>query len=374
MAKGNIVAVIMILLIVVLVSGCKGGSRGVEIPDAFTGVEGMNAWVAPESVASPITAGSSVDFALMISNKGATTVPEGAIITLRDTRGAFTVEGVDLAGDSSFSFKTPIITVKKQLEGKETTSAAGYLNGFRVTARARSFSDNDEAIDTGFLASACYQYVTKLAANVCVDTSTYSFQKQRKACDSKVPVALKSQGAPVAVRKIETVMERYDVNGKKVIRPKFKIYVANVGNGIVIDKDSLDLFCTAKTISGDKDRINVVFIDRAELNGQALECSKDADGGIHLSGKAEKDYILCSYRPKGFETEFTEEANLGAFVTSLKLELRYGYNAISAPVPIRVEKGLGCKPKDKRACTTRDNLKGWQTCSDEGSWGSECKA
>ncbi len=366
-----------ILVLIMLISGCKGGgsSKGLPIPEIFTGIEGLDAHIDPQSVPSVVTAGSSSDIVLIISNKGALKVPASqatpALITFRDTRGAFTLDKVDIKGSESlysYSPTTPLIKVTGDLDGRESTGTAGYFDGLRLTMKAKDFTGSDEPVDTGLLVTSCYQYNTKMTANVCVDATAYSFKKQRKACDASQPIVLKSQGAPVAITRIETITERYDGG---IIRPKFKIFISNVGNGLVINKNNLDLFCTASNEKKDKG-VNLVYIDSVTLNDKGLECNdKDAKGnkaGFALSGSQAKDYLLCSYTGD----EFKEDSGIGTFATPLKAQLSYGYTTTSSAIPIRVEKGLSCKPGNTRACTKSDNTKGTQTCSDNGLWSAGC--
>lgn len=366
--KLKFVAVIAFTLaIAILISGCKGGGKkGAEIPNAFVGTEGLEVSVDPESVPSVATAGGNADVVLIVSNKGAMDAPPGALITFRDARGAFKLEKV--GANDKFSFgPPPLIKVTAPLEGREATGAAGYFDGLKLTIKANEFLGSDQPVDTGLLATTCYKYLTKAAANVCVDASDYSFRKERKPCDPKVSVTLNSQGAPVAVKKIETITER----AGGVIRPKFKIYISNVGKGLVINQDSLHLFCTAAG-GGNSKAINHILVESVKLNDKELQCDdRDDNGnkkGFDLTGSSTKDYLLCTYA----YDDFTESAGLGTFVMPLKIELSYGYTSTSAAIPIRVEKGFGCKPGNTRPCTTKDDKKGTQSCTDKGLWSAGC--
>lgn len=328
---------IAVVIAALLLSGCSqlGGRKdpSLGIPEIYVGTAGFDAAFAAESVPSVVTAGSSSDVVLLLTNKGAVNTP-AAIVTVKDTRGAFTLESAK--GSEKITFNKSLINVTA-LDGKESApSTEGSAEGVVLTLNAKSFVKNEEAVDTGLLASVCYEYGTKLTANVCIDASSYSFQKQRKPCDAKAPLALKSQGAPVAVKKVETLTEK----SGKYIKPKFKIYIDNAGTGLIIDKGSIRLFCTDKpetTIS--KDKLNIVVVEKAELRGKPLKCNDDVSETKDkvekiLSGNAANDYVLCSYDGNDFAD------GSGTFVTPLKVELSYGYTSTSNPVPIRVEKGI----------------------------------
>lgn len=324
-----------IVIMLMLLAGC-GKNKVPSIPEIYTGLEGFDVSFAPESIPSSVTAGSSVDVVLLLNNKGAADMP-AAIIAVKDTKGAFTLE--DAKGSDKFDFLKPLIKLKKVLSGKETSS--NNLEGVTLTLKAKPFSTDkttgkvvQDFVDTGLLATNCYDYSTKLTANICVDASTYSFQKQRKPCDYKVPLTFaKGQGAPVSVTRIETLDP--DTSGN-TIKPRFKIYIANSGKGLIIDKSSLNLFCapSGKTSGGSKDdtpKVNAISIDKVQLNGKDLKCS---EAGKILSGIPSKDYVLCYYDG----TEFA--AGSGAFVTPLSIEFSYGYTVTTTPLPVRVERGV----------------------------------
>ncbi|MBI2580379.1 hypothetical protein HYV85_01075 [Candidatus Woesearchaeota archaeon] len=342
----------------ILISGCAqlGGKRdkGSDLPEFYTGTEGLVVGFAPESVPSIVTAGSSLDVVLLIANKGAADVP-AAIVLVRDTKGAFTLEGAK--GSDKIAFSKPVIITA--LPGKESSqSTSGALEGVTLTLKAREFVQKIESLDSGLLATACYKHKTKLTSNVCIDASGYSFQKQRKPCDANVPIVLKSQGAPVAVKKIETLTEK----SGGYVKPKFKIYIGNVGNGLIIDKGSLNLFCTNQDPQEDiRNKINVVAIDKVELNNEELLCSERSKV---LSGNIANDFVLCAY-PDGAKQKF--EDGSGTFATPLKVELSYGYTSTSNPVPIRVEKGIQCEEGAVRSCSITGGGGGTQKCID-GHW------
>ncbi len=323
---------LMVVVAGILISGCAqlGGKKdkGSDLPEFYTGTEGLVAGLAPESVPSIVIAGSSQEVVLLIANKGAADVP-AAIVLVRDTKGAFALESAK--GSDKIEFGKSVIKLT-DVPGKESSqSVSGALEGVTLALKAKEFVQNIESLDTGLLATACYEHKTKLTANVCIDASSYSFQKQRKPCDAKVPIVLKSQGAPVAVKKIETLTEK----SGGYVKPKFKIYIGNVGTGLIIDKGSLNLFCTDQDPQKDtRNKINVVAIDKVELNNEELLCSERSKV---LSGNLANDFVLCAY-PDGAKEKFKDGS--GTFATPLKVELSYGYTSTSNPIPVKVEKGI----------------------------------
>lgn len=303
---GNRLFLTIIIAATLVAAGCGQlggkGNKGSDIPDVYVGTEGVSVTFAPESVPSLITTGGTYEVLLLITNKGAIDANlQKTTVTVGDTRGLLKFDRDTIEGTSLGS----------QLEGK-ASNPAGSLASANLIVNAKSSLISDST-ETSLQATVSYSYLTKLTANVCIDASSYSFQKQRKPCDAKVPIVLKSQGAPVAVKKIETLTEKSD----GFVKPKFKIFIGDVGGGSV----------------------NIVHVNKVELNDKPLMCldedPKDSKGITKtLSDIQANDFILCMYGYNDFQD------GSGTFVTPLKVELSYGYTSTSEPVPVKVEKGI----------------------------------
>ena len=79
---------VALLVVVVLVAGCGRNGGGSTIPDIYVGFEGVNVAFARESVPSTVSAGSSYDVVLLITNNGAAT-SDKAIVSLKDPKKLF---------------------------------------------------------------------------------------------------------------------------------------------------------------------------------------------------------------------------------------------------------------------------------------------
>ncbi|MBI2175898.1 hypothetical protein HYU40_00925 [Candidatus Woesearchaeota archaeon] len=332
------------LATVLLAAGCGqlGGGKGKAstIPEVYTGTAGVEATFAPDGVPSVMTEGSTSDAVLLISNRGAVDADiSDAIVKVSDNAEAVVFgddkKKVKVIGSDELVGMLSDTTVKasKKLPGK-VSNTVGSLDSIKVKVTAKNVPGND-AVTTGLLSTVCYKYETRLTANVCVDAAPFSFQKQRKPCDAKLPLVFQSQGAPVAVKKIETLSPEKEGG---FVRPKFKIYFANAASGTVIDKNSLNLFCTDKDPSKTDDKVRIIWVDSVALNDKELVCNnKDEKRNarpITLTGSLANDFVLCSYT----ENDFREGS--GVFATPLKVEVSYGYRSTSEPVPVRVEKGF----------------------------------
>lgn len=324
------------LVAVLLVGGCSqlgsGKGRGSSIPEVYTGTAGVDAAFAPDGVPGVMTERSSSEAVLFITNNGAVDADiSTAIVTVSDNSEAVVFDDkkvkVILGSELLGMLKAGDLKDGKLLPGKET-GVVGSLVSLLVRVKARAIAGKDP-VDTGLQAKVCYGYKTKLTANVCVDAAPYSFQKQRKPCDAKLPLSFQSQGAPVAVKRIETLAPEKESD---FVKPKFKIFLANVGNGLAIDKDSLNLFCIDDTKTRNvEDKVGVVQVDSIVLNNKGLVCNKKL---VTLTGNLANNFVLCSYPYNDFAD------GSGVFATPLKVEVSYGYRSTSNPVPVRVEKGF----------------------------------
>ncbi len=357
----NSVLVAAILLAVLFLGGCSQNGRTSAIPEVYTGTAGVDVTFAPEGVPGVMTEGSTSEAVLLISNKGAVDADiQNTIIKVQDNSAAvgfgsgkntvLVIDGAGLAG----MLTDPAAIASGKLLGK-ASNTIGSLDSIKVDVTAKDVHGGD-AVDTGLLSTVCYKYETRLTANVCVDASPFSFQKQRKPCDAKLPLSFQSQGAPVAVRRIDTLDPE---KSGGFVKPKFKIYFANVGNGLVIDKDSLNLFCTDKDPGKTDDKVGIVWVDSVMLNDKELACNNQRP--IHLTGKLENDFVLCSYP----YNDFTEGS--GTFATPIKVELSYGYRSTSNPVPVRIEKVIQCNDGSEIKCATAQGEAGTQKCR-SGHW------
>lgn len=357
------------LAIALLAAGCGqlgSSGKGSAIPEVYFGTAGVEVAFAADGAPSVMTEGSSSEAVLLISNRGAVDADISTAIVKVHDNGAAVVFGEDkksvrVIGGSEL---IGMLTAKDLKDGKmlpgKVSNTVGSLDSIKVKVTAKNITGKD-AVDTGLLSTICYTYATKLTANVCVDAAPFSFQKQRKPCDANLPLPFQSQGAPVAVKKIETLSP--DKSGG-FVKPKFKIYFANAGNGMVIDKNSLSLFCTDKDPGETSDKVKIVWVDSVALNDKELACNNKDDKGnarpIRLTGSLANDFILCSYE----DNDFADGS--GVFATPLKVELSYGYRSTSNPVPVRVEKVIQCSEGAERSCTDEGKA-GTQKCI-SGHW------
>ncbi len=152
----------------------------------------------------------------------------------------------------------------------------------------------------------CYGYATYTAPMVCIDPMPES--QQRKTCTPGT-IRLTSQGAPVAVTKIEQEGDKR--------RVRFTIHVKNIGDGTVIDWGHIARCSPYYTGPLMQNHENVVQGFLVNLENQRLECSP-SNGIIRLDEDTGEGIITCTYN--------VQYQNLQtAYQTPLVIEFWYGY-------------------------------------------------
>ncbi len=331
---------LLLVAISVLLAGCQlTGSKGKgSIPDsssAFKGSDGLVLSFFDDAPPDKLIPGSEFNIAVLIENKGAADIACGAAPGSCGYYLAFAKEPISGVKPSSGELKDALLEdpgVKAQytILGKES-----YLSGGRA---AMEFSDKATDVKATTTASAtfiaCYPYTTSLSASVCVQTAHYTVPEKSRTCELKT-LSFSSQGAPVAVKKIE----QESILSGGYVKPRFKIYISEAGKGTVIakDADSLKKACIKET-SNLNDIIGKVTVEEATISGNKLDCEKKT---ITLTGIPKKDFVECIVDGNVFEAGAANN-----IVAPLKIALGYGYqNAISKDVKIEV---LDTNPKIKR--------------------------
>ncbi len=172
-------------------------------------------------------------------------------------------------------------------------------------ADIKSWPPGLDEFSTDLLLTNCYGYVTYASPLVCIDPMPHT--EQQKTCTAKT-ITMSSQGAPVAVTKIEQENTR-----KKSI---FTIHIKNVGSGDVINWQNIERcspYYPGALLSKHK---NVVYTPKLiKIENQVLDCNPE--GTVRLDENGE-GIIVCTYE--------LEYINLqSAYKTPLIIEFWYGY-------------------------------------------------
>lgn len=244
---------------------------------------------------------------VLLQNKGASDIKNGKLLIGMEKD--YMELLYDRQGFESIDF---------ELEGKSIKNPVGEekVEGFKI--KAKKIDPQTEQHDSTIYVTSCYKYETKASETVCIDVDIHNLVLLEKPCEVK-DISLSSQGAPVAITKIEEKMSPSE-NGD-IILPRFTIYLENKGDGEVIDKNSIDKFCSSGPVKSED--INKISIE-AYLSGVPLECKF-----YELKLKDKEDKVICSLK-EGIKDDEP------AFTTILTIKLSYGYTqTISKEIEIK---------------------------------------
>lgn len=322
MAKQN-KAVVLLLLLLLLAYGCnKQKAATKSLDEVRTGSEGIvvnflpNA--PPQTIHAEESADNSFDVVMEIRNKGAYPQPDEA--SGSDVQGSF--GNVYLSG-----YDTNILTFGAEggnsnalsasaLEGKSAINPNGGHDIMSLKGTINIDNLNVEKYETTLAATACYKYGTVLGPAVCIDPNPYSSINEKKVCNVQ-DIALTSQGAPVAVTKID--------EEALAAKTQFKITIKNVGNGNVLTFSAFGKCDPLGNQKIEREDIDKVFVDEVRIGSYALECgpfyevAKSQAGHIRLINN--EGYIICDLP----ESEYGQTNT--AYTTPLKIKLSYVYRS-----------------------------------------------
>jgi len=229
---------ILIIVSLLLIAGCTGGSkdkRPITDFDIRKGTDGLDMKFTENTPPKSVFEDSIFPIAINLKNKGA--------FDIDDEEGGF--DGKN--GTLVFGFERDYIdmaekekddegNIKKitfDIKGKSIFNPAGDEEFITINAQAKEIGEQSETRPSTILATVCYPYKTILGTSICVDTDIYGIGKGEKACSIKDLRFSEGQGAPVTITKIETRMLPQDENK---VKPHFLIHVENRGKGEVINQ------------------------------------------------------------------------------------------------------------------------------------------
>ena len=233
-----------------------------------------------------------------------------------DTKGgiiSFTVEEdyVELPNNGDIRFN---------LNGKSVALPIGDQKTEMIRTKTKKISGQSEKHVSKILVNICYPYQTKKNVDVCIDTDIYDIKNMKKVCNVK-DISLTTQGAPVAITKIES--EMLSSGDENIVKPSFEIYIKNVGGGIVFAKENINNVCSSAPLKYEE--INAVKI-KVMMSGEELQCREEV-----LKLKENGGSVKCTLE-RGISTE------KAIYTTPLTIELDYGYStSMSKDILIKKE-------------------------------------
>jgi len=319
---------IISLIIILFISGCGFGSEEgpIRVKDAYRGTDGLIMNFLENVPAGDVFEDSSFRIYVELMNEGAFDI-SGGYLTLGLEEDYMSVDGdwsnlepsrIDVLDENHVMF---------YLDGKSPQSPLGEEDVITIMVNALKFKEEQSEIHaSNIFMTACYDYQTTAGPSVCIDTDIHGSLSIEKPCRVR-DISLTSQGAPLAVTKVEVKMLPEDIR----IKPHFLIYIENKGNGEVVRKDRVEQTCYSGSL--DYSDINVAEVT-AFLSDKQLDCepkidNTDLKSTVKLKGK--EAIVRCFTKD---EDAIGKEK--GTYTAPLKIIVNYGYTfTISKGVTIR---------------------------------------
>ncbi len=235
------------------------------------------------------------------------------------------------------------------LEGKSIFNYEGGFDVLSYKAKAKSAGALSKKHDIDLVATACYEYSTVWNQEICIDTDINDMNVFVGSCKAE-NINLGTQGAPLAITNIDYSMI---LTGTGYVRPFFKIYVENVGNGKIINKEKFEKACTATGLTS-RD-YNMVFLKKFVLSSDDILYTfngYDPKTGKELNSETGRDSITCRPNPLILQNDgddyitciLNEDITLDQFslnqapyTTQISLQFDYGYT-LSESKSVTIEK------------------------------------
>jgi hypothetical protein len=315
------ISVIMVLIALsISLVGCSGTT---SIKTYKTGTEGL---VIEFSKSNPKSVYEHEEFgtAMFIKNVGSTDVTGENPAILRvgydnyrlSSRGGYYDEYGISAGIYSI-LEVPNIV----LAGKNQYYPVGDERGATFYFTSNSLTHLREGATTDINYNLCYPYMTTLTTMMCIDTKSVTNDDSAVACQSTAYSGSGGQGAPIVITKIEPeILLQNDY-----VRPQFKIYIQNIGQGYVTSTGR----CGEVNIN-DRESLGRVNV-KARLSGEELECGPDNVGSLKLVDS--ESFIRCSL-PQHTTGYSKLKKN---YITPLEVNIGYTYT-ITEKVDIEINR------------------------------------
>ena len=205
----------------------------------------------------------------------------------------------------SSSIAQGVDLVAEELEGKSPYNQDGGYSAVEFEMDVGELPDGMPFYNPTIIVTASYLYKTIANPIICIDPEPRSTRVRDKVCDIQSTISVGSQGAPIAITKVEE-----DVTSSDFL---FKIYIDNVGKGLVIQESDIDENPNEGYDWRDMNKIRIEEV--AVGNIRMTECRPTIGRDIQLIDG--KGYIFCR-----FDKSF---AGGKAYETALNIKLSYGY-------------------------------------------------
>ncbi|HLC96556.1 MAG TPA: hypothetical protein VJH97_04495 [Candidatus Nanoarchaeia archaeon] len=301
---------VLVLLLSVVLFGCtsnSGGNQGPSDGNFRTGTQGLEIYF-PVGLPDQIYENDfDVKIPVGVQNKGA--FPQ--FDELGDFEAYLWIGGYD-SNIININPDNGIRLDERDLEGKSQFLEGGGIALEEFTADVRDLPSGAPFYKPNILFTVTYFYKTVASPVVCIDPEPRSSTVRDKVCSVQDSISVSSQGAPIAVTRVEQ-----DVGSQTM---RFRIYIRNAGNGIVIPQEDVDL---NPNIGYDWRELNEIRIDDIQVGDTRMSsCRPDIGDRVELING--EGVISCT-----FDSSLADNR---VFTTPLNIELSYGYSTSQSRV------------------------------------------
>jgi hypothetical protein len=202
------------------------------------------------------------------------------------------------------------------LGGRSAVNPIGDMEEVSFPVTLQTWKPELDRTKYTFMVTNCYMYSTFANPMVCIDPMPDS--EDSKVCQVKRSQSLGTQGAPVAITRLEQ-----ESTPKMTI---FTIYFRNSGNGDIIDLQQMEKCSPYYPGELRSNAKNAVYIALVRVGENILKCTPQSPVRITNSGEG---VFTCIYDHDYLTTR-------SGYETPLAIELWYGYkNEITKSMELR---------------------------------------
>lgn len=301
----------VLISLIFIVAGCGvGPGTGVKVKDFHVGDQGINILFFKSNL-KEVFETDEVGRSLYIQNKGAYSIngTQHAVLSVSYDEYYLTLEPESPTGQS--------ITIPNEqsqqmsFSGKGLNNPLGDEDYYEYLFKIAPLNALRDTVKTTITYQLCYPYQTEVTIATCIDTRKYTQDQSTPVCKQTTYSSSSGQGGPMAITKI---VPEISMSGN-VTRPQFSIYVANKGNGYLINNTGDDV-CSPENIAKRAGNLGTVKVG-ALLSGRQLTCSP-----AELRLKSGDNFVRCFVSEADLELYKSTTRN---YVAPLTVTLDYGY-------------------------------------------------
>ena len=320
MAAANRLLIPLLMIFVVLISGCTNQTPQQAAP-SFGGADGVVIKFFEGTPPATSGEGDIFDVSLALENMGDHRVLEGeAAVTLRG------VNPTNFGyGDEAMKETVSPLLVAQTIEG-QVIGGQDVLNWPGLCYAVDLNTDQT----VNFVAQSCYRYETKANFDVCFNQDPYAQTTGAETC-----TVLGEKDARNSVAPIKVVGVTESPAGKQKFR--FIVKLSNEGEGEVYSWSELETACTAPTLR----QLNVVNIESIKVGATELVTNGVADQSLVESSTwlpdadSGKIYTKLVNGEGQFMFTYAPDFAIPVYTDLIEVTLSYGYTEQAiAPITI----------------------------------------